>query len=518
MHFKEWCFIKKIHIPRKPIIGLYTVGLEAYWDQFEGLKERLISYGKFIETEMQHLGGDIKNYGLVDNEYKAREAGEWFNAQNVDLIFCHVATYATSSCIIPIHQICSAKLVLLNLQPTAKLDYDKTTTGEWLANCNACAVPEFTNALHRNHIKYDIISGLLGKKNDSDIFLANEKTSDCAEAIQAWKNIHEWIQAAKVLRNLKHARFGFLGNTYSGMLDMYTDLTQVHNATQAHVEVLEMCDLDKYVSDVTVNEMDEKLDEINDMFTISSDDSSDPIAKRPTKSQLLWAAKVASAQEKMVKDKNLHGLAYYYHGADGNQYEKIQSGFIAGHSLLTAKGIPCSGEGDIKTLIAMKISDLLGVGGSFCEIVTTDYDLGTILVGHDGPFHLDITKEKPVLRGMGIYHGKRGSGVSVEAKVDKGPITTLNITQDLKGRFIMIVGEGESLDAPVMKIGNTQTHVRFPMLPDAYMNHWFSKNPTHHFAISIGHNADQLEKCAKMLGWKFIDLRHDIKGDFDEEV
>ena len=56
----------------------------------------------------------------------------------------------------------------------------------------------------------------------------------------------------------------------------------------------------------------------------------------------------------------------------------------------------------------MKICDILGKGGSFCEIVTADYEDGTILLGHDGPFHLEIAKGKPILRGMGLYHGKQG--------------------------------------------------------------------------------------------------------------
>jgi L-arabinose isomerase len=154
----------------------------------------------------------------------------------------------------------------------------------------------------------------------------------------------------------------------------------------------------------------------------------------------------------------------------------------------------------------MKICDLLGVGGSFCEIVVTDYESGTILLGHDGPFHLAIADGKPVLRGLGLYHGKQGSGVSVEAKVKTGPITNLNCTQTPDGRLKFIITEAESTDGPIMTIGNTQTPVRFRKSPDEYMDEWFRESPTHHFAMSVGRNASELEKVAQLLQIPWVQL------------
>ena len=80
----------------RPRIGLYTSGLHAYWAQFPGLHDRLIAYGAFLEARMSE-NAEVFNYGLVDTETSARAAGEWFNARNVDLIFCHCGTYATSA-------------------------------------------------------------------------------------------------------------------------------------------------------------------------------------------------------------------------------------------------------------------------------------------------------------------------------------------------------------------------------------------------------------------------------------
>jgi len=386
----------------KPRIGLYSMGLKAYWTQFPGLEGRMKHYGAFIAEKLEAMGAEVVRYDLVDCEAAGIAAGELFQAHNVDLIFAHSATYVNSACVLPVHQICNAPVVVLNLQPTTRINYAKTTTGEWLAHCGACPAPEVVNALHRAGISCEVVNGLLGMSETPEISLTNENTAERPEAKRAWFEIHQWVQAAMVKRNLRHTRFGFLGNTYSGMLDLYSDFTMFQGQTGAQLQVLEMCDLNRLFETVTEEEIAAKRQEIADFFVISDDDAADPLAKKPTELQLNWSAKVAAAQEKMVEEFNLDGITYYYHGAPDTLYEDIQGGFIVGHSLLTAKGIPCSGEGDLKTCLAMKICDLLGIGGSFCEIVVTDYEDGTILLGHDGPFHLAITKSKPILRGMGL--------------------------------------------------------------------------------------------------------------------
>ncbi|MFP7253227.1 L-fucose/L-arabinose isomerase family protein [Terribacillus goriensis] len=490
---------------RKARIGLYSVGLEAYWGQFPSLKERLLGYNKHVSEQIEQWA-DVCNFGLVDSEQAGRMAGEYFQVNQVDLIFCHAATYCTSVSILPIHQICSAPVIFLNLQPTRQINYAETSTEEWLAHCGACPVPEFANAFHRANIPYHVVNGLLGLWKTPSVSKANEVTAEEPEAIAAWKQIKEWTMAASVKRSLQYSSFGFLGNTYSGMLDMYSDFTMLQAQLGIHVDVLEIGDLKEQLEQVSDKEVEAKRAEIENVFTISDDSHSDPIAKKPTENQLNWAAKVAAAEEGLADQKNLDALTYYYHGAPGSEEEALQAGMIVGNSLLTAKHIPCAGEGDLKTNIAMKICDLLDAGGSFAEIVLTDYAEGTILLGHDGPFHIAIAKDKPILRGMGLYHGKQGTGVAVEAKVKAGPITTLNVTQTVEGKVKFIISEGKAIDGPIMQIGNTQTHISFDEHPDAYMTRWFKEAPTHHCALAIGHIASQLEKISILLDIEYVIL------------
>ena len=499
--------MSKLKAAKKARIGVYTMGLRHYWGQFPGLRERILEYGQYVADRIAGMGcAEVYFYGLVDCVEEGRRAGEYFNEHNVDLIFAHAGTYVTSASILPIHQICKAKTVILNLQPTARINYEKTTTGEWLAHCGACPVPELTNAFHRAGIECSVINGLLGLDYTPEISMTDENTRSRPEANRAWEQIEEWVCAASVRSGLSGARFGFLGNTYSGMLDMYSDFTMFEAETGAHLEVLEMCDLSRMLESVTDAEVEEKRREIAEFFRISETDAADPLAQKPTEEQLDWSARVAAAQEKLVLEYDLDALTYYYHGSPGGEYEKLQSGFIVGHSLLTAKGIPCAGEGDLKTCLAMKICDILNKGGSFCEIVVTDYVDGTILMGHDGPFHLAIAEGKPILRGMGLYHGKQGTGVSVEAKVKAGNITNLGCTQTREGNLKFIITEAEATNGRIMTIGNTQTPVKFKKDPDSYMDEWFAEAPTHHFAMSVGHNASLFEKVADMLGISSVTL------------
>ncbi len=115
------------------------------------------------------------------------------------------------------------------------------------------------------------------------------------------------------------------------------------------------------------------------------------------------------------------------------------------------------GEADLKTCIAMLIMDRLDIGGSFAEFHPIDFREGFVLVGHDGPHHINIAQGRPVLRSLAKYHGKPGSGASVEFKIKEGPITMLSLSVAASGLFKFVLGEGESVQGPIPPTGNTNT-------------------------------------------------------------
>jgi L-arabinose isomerase len=475
----------------KPKTGIFGIGLAAYWPQFPGLRERLIGYQQEIEQSLRDTGSEVVSAGLVDTQPAALEARALFSREDVDLVICYIGTYATSSQVVPAVQRLRCPILVLNLQPVPALDYERCDTGEWLANCCACCVPEISCAFTRCGVAFNVVSGLLHER-------------DGAAGVRAWREIRGWIRATAAARSLRQARIGFLGHTYPGMLDMYSDFTMITGQTGTHIEVLEIDDLQKRVDQVTDEEIENVLKYIRGLFEISSDSPSDPLAKAPQPEALSWSAKVAAGLDRLVADFRLDGLSYYYRGTDANPQERLGAGLILGNTLLTGRGVPCSGEGDTKNAIAMLIMDRLDAGGSFTELYAMDFVDRFLLMGHDGPFHLAITDGKPVLRGLGLFHGKRGYGISVEARVKAGPVTVLGLTQTREGNLKLLVAEGESIAGPILRIGNTNSRIRFPIGPAEFMDVWCAEGPTHHCALGVGHVAKDIEKVARILGLKLV--------------
>ena len=148
-------------------IGLFGIGLDTYWPQFEGLKERLEGYLHVVEQNLSAIHPAIVNAGLVDHVDKAFHAGRKFKTEDVDIIFLYVTTYALSSTVLPVVQRAKVPVIILNLSPEAAIDYSSFNamtnrtkmTGEWLAHCSPCSVPEIANVFKRVGIKFHQITG-----------------------------------------------------------------------------------------------------------------------------------------------------------------------------------------------------------------------------------------------------------------------------------------------------------------------------------------------------------------------
>jgi L-arabinose isomerase len=468
-------------------VGVFGIGLAAYWPQFDGLKARIEGYQRRVEERVGELGGEVVSAGLVDTEQAARDAGDRFASAQVDLVFCHAVTYATSSTVLPVAQAAKVPVVLLGLQPTATLDYENVDTSEWLANCAACCVPEIAGAFTRAGIAYDTVAGTI---DDDD---------------RAWEKIGAWVRAAGAARALRRSRIGFLGHVYPGMLDMYSDFTMVHAQVGAHVELLEIDDLGAHVGQATDEQVAAKQAEIRAMFTFA-DPSADPIAGPIEPEQLDWSARVAVGLDRLAGDFDLDALTYYYRGVGGNEAERLGAGVIVGNSMLTARGVPTAGEGDLKTNLAQLILDRLGAGGSYTEFYALDFDEDFVLMGHDGPGHIAIAQEQPTLRSLKLYHGKRGAGLSVEFKVRYGPVTIVGCTQTAGGRLKLIVGEGESIPGATFRIGNTNSRLRFGCAPAEFLERWCAHGPTHHVALGVGHVAREVRNVAALLGLEHAEV------------
>jgi L-arabinose isomerase len=463
--------------------GLCGIGLDAYWSQFAGLKQRLQGYVAQVAERLARPGVQVINLGLVDTPARSSEAGHRCRREDIDVLFLYVATYALSNTVLPLVQRAGVPVIVLNLQPEAAIDYtsfnnlqDRTVmTGEWLAYCSACPVPEIANLLKRARIPFHQVTG----------FLKDEAT---------WSEIEAWLAAARVRSSLASARMGLMGHCYSGMLDIMTDVTLVSIAFGTHVELLEVDELSALCSNVSKNDLAHRVEEFYAAFDVQPDCSPEELRR---------AARTSVALDAFAARHDLDLMAYFYKGSGVAANEDTMSSMILGTSLLTARHIPVAGEYEVKNALAMKIMDLLGAGGSFSEYYAIDFNDDLVLMGHDGPGHIAIAEGKTKVRPLGVYHGKVGRGLAVEMSVRYGPVTLLSVVEDEESRFKLVVAEGECVAGKILEIGNTNSRYRFPLGARGFVNAWNQQGPAHHCAVGVGHVAQTLARVASLMGLSF---------------
>jgi L-arabinose isomerase len=467
-------------------VGLCGIGLDAYWSQFVGLKERLESHVTRLAERLKRPGVAVVNLGLIDTPQRSQQAGRQCRINDVDVLFLYVTTYALSSTVLPVVQRAGVPVVVLNLQPEAAIDYaafnrleDRTAmTGHWLAYCSACPMPEIANVLKRARIPFHQVTGVL---------------DDAA----TWQEIEEWLAAARVRATLAQTRLGLMGHYYNGMLDIMTDLTLVSIALGTHVEIVEVDELSELAAAVDEAAIAQRLREFDTSFDVQPDCAPEELRR---------AARTSVALDRFVARHELDALAYYYQGSGVPANEDTMSSVILGTSLLTARHIPVAGEYEVKNVLAMKMMDVIGAGGSFTEYYAMDFHDDVVLMGHDGPGHIAIAASKTKVRPLGVYHGKVGRGLSVEMSVKHGPVTLLSLAEDEQSRFKLVVAEGESVAGPILEIGNTNSRFRFPLGVRRFVQSWNSQGPAHHCAVGVGHVAGMLKKAAALIGLGFVQV------------
>lgn len=469
---------------RRTRVGLVAGGLGTYWPQFPGLLPQLQESTRYVVERFGDLDADVIDTGFISDAQEARVAADTLRTADCDLVVVFLTTYLTSSMVLPIAQRAGVPVLVIDLQPSEKMDHDRFDTGLWLAYCGQCPVPEVANVFTRAGIPFRSVTGHLRSE-------------------RAWDRIGRWVHAAGVRARLREARHGLMGHLYPGMLDVSTDLTLLSTHFGSHVEVLEFDDLRVRVDAVTDAEVRERVALAREVFEV--DDSVD-------QQDFDWGARVSVGLDRLVADFDLDSLAYYHRGLEGERHERLGAGMILGASLLNARGVPAVGEYELRTSVAMLAAQALGVGGSFTEIQAINFDDDVVEMGHDGPAHLAVSSSRPILRGLGVFHGKRGYGVSVEFDVQPGPVTTFGLGQDRDGSLSFVTSEGAVVPGPLLAIGNTTSRVDFGGDPGEWVDEWSRTGIGHHWGLCVGHVARDVAAAASLLG---IDHRH-VVAPFDD--
>ena len=375
-------------------------------------------------------------------------------------------------------------VVIFNVQPVRALDYeafnaigDRTVmTGDKLAHVSVCPVPEIANVFRRAGIPFFQVTGTL-------------ETDDAC-----WAEMDDWIAAAAVANTLFHNRLGLMGHYYNGMLDIHSDVTGLLVAFGGHAEIVEVDELSALRREVSEEDVVQRQQEFVHAFDIQDG---------CTEYELARAARTSVALDRLAAAHRLGALAYYAMGTGNVENEDAMSSVILGNSLLTARGIPVAGEYEVKNAIAMKIMDTFGAGGSFTEFYNIDWDDDIVIMGHDGPGHIAIAEGKTRVRSLDVYHGKVGSGLSVEMSVRHGPVTLLSVVQD-GGGVRLLVAEAQSEPGPILEVGNTNSRYRFSVGARNFVEAWNREGPAHHCAVGVGHIAGRIAKLGDLLGLETV--------------
>lgn len=467
-------------------IGLFGIGLDTYWPQFDGLLSKLISYQERIKGQLEQSGGTVTDAGIVDNPDKAIAAAGLFQRSEVDIVILNISTYALSHNVLPLLQRVNCPVLVLNLQPSRAIDYEKFNamgdrgkmTGEWLSYCQSCVTPELAGVFNRSGIRYHLITGYL-------------------EEPYVWNEIREWVEACSVMNVIKNSRVGIMGHYYNGMLDVYSDITKLAAAFGSHFELIEFGALKRLREKVTKSEIATKADQFGKWFDISFDCSTDDLEQ---------SALSSVALDHLTEKFRLNALAYYYEGDGDAEYEKIITTLIPGMTLLTGRNIPVAGECEIKNVLAMKIMDSFSSGGSFSEFYGLDFNEDIVLMGHDGPAHFKIAEGKVGLVPVPVFHGKPGKGLSIQMKVANGPVTLLSVCQGADGTIKLLTAQGTSVAGPTLQIGNTNSRYKFPIPARNFINNWSEAGPSHHCAIGVGHISQKISKLAELYNIDFATI------------
>jgi len=458
-------------------IGMFSIGLRAYWSQMPGIREEILEYAGWIEEKLCEQGNVI-NGGMIDSVTGARELSGLFRRESVDIIFVHIGTYANSQTILHCLHGQHVPVVTLHLQPVDDFK-GESHSGYTLPKNAFAAGGEIGNVLVRgNRPFYPVIGRLYGD-----------------DAV--WREVKEWCRVARARKALSAANVGFLGSFCGGMCDLHNDMVQIISTFGINIELMEIAQLRDYINRVTEKELEEKRAEVRRAFIF---------LEGVTEEKLEWSIRVTVAAEHFVREHELTALTHNYFGYPGDIDEKIAYSLVLAGCMLMAKGIPCVMEGDILLTVPMMLMRLLSGGASQSEINVCDFNTDCFYVGHSGSGDITLACEKPLLRWLDFFHGRRGSGVSCEFSLRPGPVTLVSLVQDGSHGYRILCAQAEAIEGGRLKNGNVNTRIRFGRPVDEFFRLWMEQGPSHHSVISLGHHVSALEKFARIVGIQHITI------------
>jgi len=462
---------------RRPKIGFLGLAFFEYW-RMHGVSVLKDVEEKFktIVNDLESRGQlDIVNPGLVDTLEKAIEAARVFKKEEVDMIVIYEGTYAPDYYIVQLlDQLPPIPIFILVMQETNRIPLDLDYI-RMLKASGLIGLVQLTGDFSKTGKKFGLAVGAIG----------DEKT---------YRRVESYAKAVFTVNKLRNINIGVIGRVFRGMYELEWDKTKVKWKLGPNIFYIEISELLDLLDKVPPSDTKKLVEELKKKYKVNEITDED-IAK---------ACRLSIALERLVSRFKLNALS---HLCQWYLHCRADAPPCFGCSMLNEQGIMTTCEGDIGTLVAMCILNMLTEGPAFFgEWSLFDEQENSILIGHHGLGNPKLASDSSEIKLTSHFEnwGYTGAGLAFEFIGKPGRVTMASLIDDVEGMRMLITG-GESLDVPTRPMHTAHYIIKVERPVREYLELLLKKGVSHHVAIVHGDVREELEYVADLLGiGKFV--------------
>ncbi len=461
----------------RPRIGLLGIMQELYDDMIPGITEHQAAFARAVAERLQTVA-EVVFPGPArcreDIEARVRE----LTAAGVDGIAIVMLTYAPALRTVRALLELPVPLLLANVQPeralTAAWDMDDLTYNQGIHGAQDQA-----NAMVRAGLPFSVITG--------------EWRSERFERAFA-----DWASAARTVSELRRTRIALLGYPMNGMGDILYDPPTLLRVLGPMVVSEDLGGLIERMDKVSGQGVEELMSLHHERFAV------DPELPR---ARHAYAARLELALRSLLEQEAYAGFSFHFDafGGDG-RFEQLP---LLAASDLMADGYGFAAEGDTSTATLMCAAQTLIGEAHFSEMYAMDWERDSLLISHMGEGNWRIAREdRPIRlidRELGI--GGLDNPPTPVFSARPGPATTAALVPLAGGRFRLVAGRGEVLDAPELpKVEMHHFHFRPTARIEPFMDAWLRHGAPHHFVLNLGEHASRWRHLAELLELEYFEI------------
>lgn len=399
----------------------------------------------------------------VSDQSTAQTAATKLAASCVDLIVIFQATFADSTMVTALTKNVNVPIFLWAVP--------EPWTGERLRLNSLCGINLAGHALTLRNRKYHYAYGL---PQDPAVL----------------KKINSLAVAGSLLRRLKSARLGVVGEHPDGMDSCHLDETALGEIFGIQIDKIELADVFARARKIPITSINQTRSQLDSRL-----DNLDTLEQIPLHGTL----SVYNALREIAAEHNLDGLAVRCWPEFFTELGCAACGAMSmlsdGFGLPTP--LPCSCEADINgtltQLLLQWVSDAPAFG---TDMVGVDPEKDRIALWHCGlaPFSM----ADPTFQPHGGIHSNRRVPLVMDFPLKPGPVTVARISQST-GSLRLILGKGAMLAEPKPFSGTAGT-LKLDCSAQEFLDLLMSEGLEHHISLTYGDYLGELYAFASLVG------------------